>query len=324
MGEKKDNYLSLKYSVKNQYVSEECGSRFILSDLSVLEHDFDSVRIVSRTPSPAQGATHVEIYRCPHADSVILDFNQLLVTTNGAFIQRRDSKNISHEFTKVVDTVGTELFSGRATTLALPVNFAKEESTFIFTTARSQDTLTIGYRLTTEVRYRPCGEQTFASDLRIIDHTFDSLSFALNSEDEQQRTLSDPQQPNIRIYDCPPMNFLKVNFETSAGLVQNVLIKAVTADHVEGNLLDGEETVSTLELPVDVESDVSTFYVEYEDRTDTLSVRYDRISATLFSACETKLLFQNLTLNGDHPGATVTTARSLQYPPVPNVEIIID
>src|SRR5688572_24238095 len=40
-GEKKSNFLSFAYSVKNQYVSEDCGSRFVLSDLMILNHDFD-------------------------------------------------------------------------------------------------------------------------------------------------------------------------------------------------------------------------------------------------------------------------------------------
>ena len=116
-----------------------------------------------------------------------------------------------------------------------------------------------------------------------------------------------------------------MNFESSAGASQNVLIKGVRADHLTGNLLDAPVTVATLNLPVDLESDVSTFYIEYEDKTDTLSVSYARTPATLFSSCEPKLLIQNLSLNKELPSATViSTATSLQFPPVTNVEIIID
>jgi len=326
-GEKKDNYLSLGYTVKNQYVSEECGSRFVLSDLTVVDHDFDSVRIVNGKPAPVEGGTNVEIYRCPHADSITIDFSLLSVTSNGISIQNRSSKNISHGFTKVTDSVGNELFSGRAATLHLPVSLSKEQSTYIFTTAEGQDTLTVGYRLTTEHRYRPCGIQTFVDELRIINHTFDSLSFGLNKDEEQQRTLADPHQTNVRIYDCPQiqLNLLKVNFESSEGTSKNVLIKGVRADHFTGNLLAAPATVATLNLPVDLESDISTFYIEYEDKTDTLSVSYTRTPATLFSSCEPKLLIQELSLNKELPTATViSTARSLQYPPVTNVEIITD
>jgi len=326
-GEKKDSHLSLGYKVKNQYVSEECGSRFVLSDLTVVEHDFDSVRIVNGTPAPVEGGTNVEIYRCPHADSITIDFSQLSVTSNGISIRNRTSKNISHEFTKVTDSVGNELFSGTAATLHLPVSLSKEQSTYIFTTAEGQDTLTVGYRLKTEHRYRPCGIQTFVDSIRIVKHTFDSLSFGLNSDGQQQRTLADPHQTNVRIYDCPQIQFdlLKVNFESSAGASKSVLINGVKADHFSGNLLTAPATVATLNLPVDLESDVSTFYIEYEGKTDTLSVSYARTPATLFSSCEPKLLIQNLSLNKELPTATViSTARSLQFPPVTNVEIIID
>jgi hypothetical protein len=327
-GEKKENYLFLGYTVKNQYVSEECGSRFILSDLTALEHNFDSVRIVNATPFPATGGTNVEIYRCPHADSITIDFSQLSVTSNGITVRNRSSKNISHVFTKVTDSLGTTLFSGSAATLHLPVRLTKEESTFIFTTAEGQDTLTVGYRLTTEQRYRPCGIQTFVDDLRIIKHTFDSLSFALNADVEQQRTLADPHQTNVRIYDCPQnaLNLLKVNFESSAGTPQNVVIKGITSNHFSGKLWKAADTtINTVNLPVDIESDVSTFYIEYENRTDTLSVSYTRTPATLFSACGPAFLIQDLSLNQELPAATViSTARSLQYPPVTNVEIITD
>jgi hypothetical protein len=327
-GEKKDNYLSLGYTVKNQYVSEECGSRFILSDLTALEHNFDSVRIVNATPFPAAGGTNVEIYRCPHADSITIDFSQLSVTSNGISVRNRSSKNVSHEFTKVTDSLGTTLFSGRAAILHLPVRLLKEQSTFIFTRDERQDTLTVGYRLTTEQRYLPCGIQTFVDDLRIINHTFDSLSFALNDDGEQQRTLADPHQTNVRIYDCPQnaLNLLQVNFESSAGTPQTVVIKGITSDHFTGKLWEETDTtVSTVNLPVDQESDVSTFYIEYEDKTDTLSVSYTRTPATLFSSCEAAMLIQNLSLNKELPTATViSTATSLQYPPVTNVEIITD
>ncbi len=327
-GEKKDNNLSLAYAVKNQYVSEECGSRFVLSDLTILEHDFDSVRIVNTTPGPASGGTNIEIYRCPHADSITIDFSQLSMTSNGLVIRNRSSKNVSHSFTKVTDSLGLNLFAGSAATLHLPINFLKERSTFIFTSDQGQDTLTVGYRLTTEPRYRPCGIQTFADDLRIIKHTFDSLSFALNDDGEQQRTLADPHQTNVRIYDCPQiaLNLLKVNFESSAGTPQSVVIKGITSDHFTGKLWEEtDKTVSTVNLPVDTESDVSTFYIEYEDKTDTLSVSYTRTPATLFSSCEPALLIQNLSLNKELPTATViSTARSLQFPPVTNVEIITD
>src|SRR5690606_19379869 len=39
----KTRNLLFAYNIKNQFISEECGSSFVLSDLRVLEHEFDSV-----------------------------------------------------------------------------------------------------------------------------------------------------------------------------------------------------------------------------------------------------------------------------------------
>src|SRR5688500_3332176 len=40
IGEKETKSLFVGYTVKNQFVSEDCGSRFVLSDLTITKHDF--------------------------------------------------------------------------------------------------------------------------------------------------------------------------------------------------------------------------------------------------------------------------------------------
>lgn len=55
--------LRLGYSSLAQFVSENCGERFVLSDLKVLEHSFDSVRVLSTTPAREAGTTHLEIFQ---------------------------------------------------------------------------------------------------------------------------------------------------------------------------------------------------------------------------------------------------------------------
>src|SRR5688572_19528865 len=49
------NSLSFGYTVKNQFISEDCGSAFVLSDLQILKHDFDSARVINTTPSKGSG-----------------------------------------------------------------------------------------------------------------------------------------------------------------------------------------------------------------------------------------------------------------------------
>lgn len=56
--------LRLGYASQPQFVSENCGERFVLSDLRILEHSFDSVRLVHDVPSrTADGTMHIEIFR---------------------------------------------------------------------------------------------------------------------------------------------------------------------------------------------------------------------------------------------------------------------
>ena len=57
--------LNLGYTSKTQFVSLDCGVRYILQDLRVAEQDFDSVRMLSNTPSNSTSVTNIEVYRCP-------------------------------------------------------------------------------------------------------------------------------------------------------------------------------------------------------------------------------------------------------------------
>ena len=58
-----ENLLRLGYTSQAQFVSENCGEKFVLSKLRVLEHSFDSVRLVSDVPSSDAGRIHIEIYQ---------------------------------------------------------------------------------------------------------------------------------------------------------------------------------------------------------------------------------------------------------------------
>lgn len=162
------NFLSFGYTVKNQFISEECGSSFVLSDLRILGHDFDSVRISNPTPTKT-GGPNIEIYRCPETDTLTIDFNQLVATTNGLTITNPRSSIISHGFEEITNTEDS-LFSGRAATVKLPVDLSKNSATFIFRTDISQDTVEVRYNRVTEERYKPCGVQTFVNNVTIATH----------------------------------------------------------------------------------------------------------------------------------------------------------
>lgn len=55
--------LRLRYVSQAQFVSENCGEKFVLSGLRVEEHTFDSVRLVRDIPTQQGGTIHIEIFQ---------------------------------------------------------------------------------------------------------------------------------------------------------------------------------------------------------------------------------------------------------------------
>ena len=55
--------LRLGYTSQAQFVSENCGEKFVLSKLRVLEHSFDSVRLIIDVPTAQAGTIHLEIFQ---------------------------------------------------------------------------------------------------------------------------------------------------------------------------------------------------------------------------------------------------------------------
>ena len=55
--------LRVGYTSQAQFVSENCGEKFVLTDLRIIEHSFDSVRLLIDAPSSEFGAIHIEIYQ---------------------------------------------------------------------------------------------------------------------------------------------------------------------------------------------------------------------------------------------------------------------
>ena len=55
--------LQLTYLSQVQFVSEDCGEKFVLSRLRVGEHSFDSVRLVVDVPTQAGNTINIEIFQ---------------------------------------------------------------------------------------------------------------------------------------------------------------------------------------------------------------------------------------------------------------------
>jgi hypothetical protein len=54
--------LNLAYNSQTEYVSEDCGERYVLSSLTVAEHTFDSVNVVSAVPGVNSSANNIVLF----------------------------------------------------------------------------------------------------------------------------------------------------------------------------------------------------------------------------------------------------------------------
>jgi hypothetical protein len=72
-----DRHLELIYNTQVQFVSEDCGERYVFTGLELASHNFDSVRLSSTVPvSSTTSATtaNVDIYRCPQLNVMGVNF----------------------------------------------------------------------------------------------------------------------------------------------------------------------------------------------------------------------------------------------------------
>lgn len=153
----RDHEIQLGYKRKVQFVSEDCGERYIFSDLKILEYDFDSVRIVNPTPT-APASPNIEVYRCPRTNLMGIDFTQDVVLDG------------------VTADYSTVIFQANDTlkTIDLPINRDAASTTFVFDFrgATPSKTLKVSYTRTTKTLTTICGEQTLFSGLAVVATDF--------------------------------------------------------------------------------------------------------------------------------------------------------
>ena len=327
-----ERQLVLGYKVQAQFVSEECGPRYILSELHVQESAFDSVRIVNAEPSRDGNARNIEIFRCPSPDTLGITIHQLtLPATPGA--QR--SRPAAADFDVIrVDGLSDFYENQRAATLHIPINVNAESTTFEFDFAGDDPlqngTLSVNYKTTTETRYRQCGIQTFVTDLAIGNVTgLDSVSIARDNNGFPFSTITDPVQTNINIYRCPPTNLMQLGFRrvVAGGTPQTatVEIEGITTDYNSEVYYEGVRT-SFVQLPLNVDANSTVFTIRLADGTEeTITVSYTigPPSRTVFpQACSNIKAITSLTVSGS-TGVTTVPNAAVFYPPVNNVTLQI-
>lgn len=327
--EGEEKVLDLSYRVKVQFVSEDCGPRYIYSDLVANEHNFDSVNVVNTTPGRDASSLNIKIYRCPEITTIGLSFFEFTLPATGS----ASSRALSPKLDAVVTEDGTQLYVGQSlSSVKLPLNLAATRTTYKFDFADDfgeQDSvrdLAIQYVVTPEERYRACGVQNFIDSLRIETvegHIpFDLASIATESDGDLRDVVTDPAINNVNLYRCPPTNIMQLAFENAAGLARSKLITSVTNDYNADILYEGE-TVSRIQLPLNTGSNSTTFTIQLGEVTETITVNHpwvDPLPETFpeESACRQRQVVRDLSEATDNPNVTLEETEVL-YPAVTNI-----
>jgi hypothetical protein len=323
-----EKLMDLSYRVQVQFVSEECGPRYVLSELAARDHNFDSLNVIN--PSPGRDAgVNIIAYRCPNADTIELKLLQLTLPKTGA----SSSRPISALFNSISYEGSPDFYAGkRAATVRLPIDLNSDQLTYTFSFAddfgydKPVRDLPISYVRTTEKRYEQCGEQTFVTDLEIVDGAvpFDVVSIPTNSDDVAQNVVTDPIQTNFNVYRCPPTNIVQLAFVTEGTTQLNSTeLTSVTADYTD-KIFYADTTLSRIQLPLNPNGTSTQFTIEANgfSRVITLNYTWSAPRTTLFAAgssCLTRQVITNLSVTTNTDAAV--TEPAVLFPAVTNVNV---
>jgi hypothetical protein len=179
-GQSKTYDLGFNYKSQPQFVSADCGERFVLSELTSFSTTFDSVRVIQNSPGKTtSGGTNIEVYRCPNRSTVKIAFDEPVEIAT----------------VQLDGYTGDVLFSAEAlTTLKLPLNTAANQSRILITNSEGvMKEITFGYSIATETLFGTCGPQVVLSELELLNSTFTATSEIGNS------TIQDPPRTSLEI-----------------------------------------------------------------------------------------------------------------------------
>lgn len=180
------NTLAIGYLPTIEFVSEDCGTRTILSGLNVNNYNYDSVRIVNALlTNPAQ--LNVEVFRCPRNNQLKLAFRKMV---NG--VEVADTVQLN----SIIADYSSDFYfpTGKISTVNLPLNPGANTTTFTFEFSdNSVYTLDVQYFRTISNEYARCSDWTLISGLASPNSTFSQVAL-------QRDSIHDPPLTNFAIF----------------------------------------------------------------------------------------------------------------------------
>jgi hypothetical protein len=285
-------YLNLDYLLRTQFISEDCGSRYELSNLSAGDTDLDSVRVLSREPGKATGAINIEVFRCPNPRYVGIQVFEMLASSDASIPFNTRASALPLD--SITTDFSTDVFYPQSSRpiFYLPVNPDATQTVFNFYTRGGDpaqpQSLRVTYTTATQNSFPDlCPDVRFVDNLRIASNggLADVDSLGVNDNNEFLDYITDPPSTNIRLYRCPQTNLAKLTFRkyTSAERTQSrddtIAVKRITSDYAPTRVYAANRDLMSIALPVNPNADETTFYIEYTDSnipTDTVRVSYTR------------------------------------------------
>ena len=269
------NRLLLGYRSQIQFVSEDCGERFLISNLDVIESDFDSVHVVNASPGNTP-STNLIVYRCPQTDLMRVGFRQL----------NMDEDSLGRPLEVFVDGILADFTpdvfypDDTASSFLLPLNPAAMATTYDFDFTSGSGTVAVGYRTVETTRYTLCGPQPFFTDLAIASSDFDMARVVRDS-------IQDPPVTNILLQRCPDTNLVRIAFKEEADEdAPNVpvLVTGISADYTSETFYPNV-TVSAVTLPLNDQADVTRYSIAFEDSVVDIELGYSRAPVVYHEVC---------------------------------------
>jgi hypothetical protein len=311
--------LQVSHKSKTQFVSEDCGSRFILSDLGLISNNFDSIRIVSTSlANPAH--INIEVYRCPRTNIMRFSFRQL-------YMDIKDTLSLGKADVRTVDTVtvdGSILWKDVSlSTLLLPVNPNASSTAFSFKLGDDdvERHFTVDYTAKPLELLSKCGTQNFFTNIKTTDNNFPLLKVAVDS-------IYDPPHTNLISYRCPITDNIKVLFKKSNGSskVSDSLHIETLTDDFSGTPLYSDDTLASFTLRLNPNATSTTYtFSQKEGTVNTLTAKYVVTPTTFHDMCGSQPVFTELEIvNSDFVALDQISILDpkVKFPAVNNIEIL--
>jgi hypothetical protein len=306
--------LTLSYTSQAQFVSEECGERYILDDLGVVSHEFDSVRVLSSTIT-RDPSTNIYIYRCPINDRAKFTFHQLYADKDTVGKPLKVKVNGIY-----ADYAGLVFPEAEESSYRLPVNPSSNTTEFTFDFPEGQQSISIGYQQYFRTLFSVCGEQALYGGVKVLSSDFPITKL-------RRDTLQDPPITNVLFQKCPTNNLMKLVFKKSSATNANndtVAINRIRADYTTEVFYEDSE-VTTVTLPLNIDADETTFTFEFEGGNKELTVSYVRTSKVYHELCGATTEMASLAVvSSDFLTPIKVTNTAIKFPTVTNLEVVND